>query len=176
MARGRVVDQVHGILAGRRIEFDVGTDGRSFRVPVPGGSAAVEIEFEEPGGERTVVRLRSHVLEALDVGPENRLEILEHLNALNQSALFGRFFLDVDRSTIVLEHELLGDDMSEDELFNALYTVGLTADQTDDDLQRALGTGRRAVELEAAADPPGPSGAGWESHDRRPGGPTTGPR
>jgi hypothetical protein len=175
MTRGRIVDQVHGILAGQRIAFDVAADGRSFRVPVPGGSAAVEIDFEGPEGDRSVVRLRSRVLEALDVSAENRLEILEHLNALNQTALFGRFFLDADRSTIVLEHELLGDDMSADELFNALYRVGLTADQTDDDLQRALGTGRRAVELEATTGGSEAPGWEWQSQRQSPD-PTTGPR
>jgi hypothetical protein len=153
MARGRVVDQVHGILAGRHVAFDVAADGRSFHVPVPGGSAAVEIDFDERSGEGTVVHLRSLVLDAVDVRDDNRLEVLEHLNALNQTTLFGRFFLDADRSTIVLEYELLGDDMSADELFNALYTVGLVADQTDDELQRALGTGRRSVDSE-----PGPAG------------------
>jgi len=122
----------------------------------------VEIDFDEWGRGRTMVRLRSHVLEGLDVLSENRLDVLEHINALNQSALFGRFYLDADRSTIVLEHELLGEDLNADELINALYAIGLVADQTDDDLQRELGTGRRAVELPPAENDGGSVRAVWQ--------------
>src|SRR5688572_10140748 len=110
MTRGKVVEQVHGILAGEKIAFEVGPDGRSFRVPVPSGSAAVAIDFDAWGRGRTMIRLRAHVLEEVVVEQSNRLDILEHLNSLSQTALFGRFYLDADRSTIILEHELLGDD------------------------------------------------------------------
>lgn len=154
MSRGRVIEQVHGILAGERVAFEVADDGRGFHVPVPAGSAAVEIGFELLGRDRTVIRLRARVLEDVVIDGDNRLDILETLNALNQSALFGRFFLDVDRSTIVLGHELLGDDLDADELINGLYTLGIAADQTDDELQRSIGTGHRAIEL-----PPGPAPA-----------------
>src|SRR4051812_12602930 len=91
MARGRIIEQVHGILAGERVAFEVGDDGRSFHVPVPAGTAAVDIDFDAWGRDHTMVRLRSHVLEAVEIDSRNRLEVLEHLNALNQSALFGRF-------------------------------------------------------------------------------------
>ena len=147
MNRGRVIEQVHGILAGEGVSFGVADDGRSFHVPVPAGSAAVQIAFDEWGRGRTMIRLRANVLIELEVADDNRLEILEQLNALNQSALFGRFYLDADRSTIMLEHELLGDFLDADELMNALYSVGQIADQSDDQLQVALGTGRRAIEL-----------------------------
>jgi hypothetical protein len=154
MNRGRIIEQVHGILAGERVVFEVASDGCRFHVPVPQGSAAVDIDFHPWARGRTLIRLHAHVLVELDVREDNRLDILEHLNSLNQSSLFGRFFLDADRSTIVLEHELLGDDLDADELVNALYTVGMLADQTDDELQRSLGTGRRAVEIPAAQDAP----------------------
>jgi hypothetical protein len=147
MTRGRVIEQAHGILAGERVAYEVSADGRRFRVPVPAGSAAVEIDFDVWARDRTMIRLRAHVLEDVEVRDSNRVDILEHLNALNQTALFGRFYLDADRSTIVLEHELLGDDLDAVELINALYTLGLVADQTDDELQRSVGTGRRAIEL-----------------------------
>ena len=91
-------------------------------MPVPQGSAAVDIDFDTLERGQGVVRLRAHVLEQVDVREDNRLEILEHLNALNQSALFGRFYLDADRTTIVLEHELLADDLDASELMNALFT------------------------------------------------------
>lgn len=152
MSRGKIIEQVHGILAGERVEFSVGQDGRHFHVPVPGGSAAVDIQFEDWGRAQTLVRLRTCVLQQVEVTSTNRLEILEHLNALNQSTLFGRFYLDADRSTIMLEHELLGTDLDASELMNALYSIGLVADQTDDDLQRSLGTGQRTIELPVDAD------------------------
>lgn len=152
MTTSKVIEQVHGILARERIAFTASDDGRSFHVPVPQGSAAVDIDFDTLGRGRGVVCLRAHVLEEVDVRPDNRLEILEHLNALNQSALFGRFYLDADRTTIMLEHELLAEDLDASELMNALLTVGLVADQTDDELQRALGTGRRRLEIPAPVD------------------------
>src|SRR5688572_21673738 len=135
MSRGRIVEQVHGILAGERVEFRVGDDGRSFHVPVPQGSAAVAIDFHDWSAGRSLIRLRAQVLEDVELDSRNRLEVLEHLNALNQSTVFGRFYLDADRTTIMLEHELLGDFLDAGELINALQTLGLVADQTDDELQ-----------------------------------------
>jgi hypothetical protein len=162
MTRGRIIEQVHGILAGEHVSFTVADDGRRFHVPVPQGSAAVDIDFEDWGRSQTLIRLRTHVLDKVEVRADNRLEVLEHLNALNQSTVFGRFYLDADRSTIMLEHELLGNELDAAELINALYTIGLVADQTDDDLQRSLGTGRRAVEIEAdLGDGGGTPGWGW---------------
>ena len=163
MTTSKVIEQVHGILAREHVAFEVSPDGRAFHVPVPQGSAAVDIDFETLDRGQGVVRLRAHVLEQVDVRGDNRLEILEHLNALNQSALFGRFYLDADRTTIMLEHELLADDLDASELMNALFTVGLVADQTDDELQRALGTGRRRFEVPPASygDTAAPPWALW---------------
>jgi hypothetical protein len=151
MTPAKVIEQVHGILARALVAFEVSADGAGFHVPVPQGSAAVDIDFDTLGRGQSVVRLRAHVLDEVDTRSDNRLEILEHLNALNQSALFGRFYLDADHTTIMLQHELLADDLDASELMNALFTVGLVADQTDDELQRALGTGRRRFELPAGS-------------------------
>ncbi len=147
--RGKIIEQVHGILAGERVAFDVSADGRRFNLPVPDGSAAVEIDFEILPRGANVIRLRALVLRDVQVDADNRLEILEHLNALNQTALFGRFYLDADRASIVLQHELLGDDLDAGELLNAVTAVGASADQTDDELQQLLGTGVRAIEMSA---------------------------
>jgi len=100
-----------------------------------------------------MISLRSEVLVDVEVTEESRLQILEHLNALNQSSLFGRFYLDADRSTIVLRHDLLGDELQADELINALYTVGLLADQTDDELMHEIGTGIRASDAAGREGP-----------------------
>jgi hypothetical protein len=144
MASQRIIEQVHGILAREDVRFVLGDNRSSFFVPVPHGSAAVLIDFHPWGRSQTMISLRADVLVALQVDEQNRLQILEHMNALNQTSLFGRFYLDADRSTIVLRHDLLGDQLQSEELINALYTVGLTADQADDELMHEFGTGKRA--------------------------------
>jgi hypothetical protein len=127
----------------------MGDDRRSYLVPVPHGSAAVVIDFHPWGRGQTMISLRSEVLADVELTEENRLQVLEHMNALNQTSLFGRFYLDADRATIVLRHDLLGDELQTEELINALYTVGVLADQTDDELRHELGTGRRAADIAA---------------------------
>lgn len=144
---------MHGVLARADIRFALSDDRNSFLVPVPHGSAAVLIDFHDWSRGQTMISLRSDVLVDVHVTPENRLEVLEHLNALNQSSLFGRFYLDADGSTIVLRHDLLGDELDAEELINALYTVGLLADQTDDELMQELGTGSRASDVPGAHAP-----------------------
>jgi hypothetical protein len=143
----RVIEQVHGILARAEIRFVLGDDRRSYLVPVPAGSAAVLIDFHDWGRSQTMISLRSEVLVDVSVSEDNRLQVLEHLNALNQTSLFGRFHLDSDRSTVVLQHDLLGDELQAEELINALYTVGLLADQADDQLLQQFGSGTRASDL-----------------------------
>ena len=147
MPNERVIQQVHGILAREEIRFVLGDDRNSFLVPVPQGSAAVLIDFQRWGRRQTMISLRSDVLVDVEVTDDNRVQILEHLNQLNQSSLFGRFYLDADRSTIVLQHDLLGDELQAEELVNALYTVGALADQADDDLRSQLGSGTRALDI-----------------------------
>lgn len=143
----RVIEQVHGILARADIRFALSDDRNRYLVPVPQGSAVVEIEFHPWARAQTMISLRSDVLVDVEMTEENRLEVLEHLNALNQTSLFGRFHLDADRTTVVLQHDLLGDQLQAEELINALYTVGLLADQADDELLRELGSGARASDV-----------------------------
>lgn len=152
MTAPRIIEQVHGILGRAEIGFVLGQDRVSYLVPVPGGSAAVLIEFHDWGRDQTMISLRSEVLVEVEVGEDNRVQVLEHLNALNQASLFGRFHLDADMSTVVLQHDLLGDHLQSDELINALFTVGVLADDADDQLLREFGSGKRAVDL-----PDGPS-------------------
>ena len=148
MPSQRVIEQVHGILARAEIRFALGQDRSSYLVPVPGGSAAVVINFHDWGRGQTMISLRSDVLVDVEVGEQNRIQVLEHLNALNQASLFGRFHLDADLSTVVLQHDLLGDHLQSDELINALFTVGVLADDADDQLLREFGSGLRAVDLD----------------------------
>jgi hypothetical protein len=143
----RVIEHVHGILVRERVRFNVADDGQSFLVPVPHGSAAVVVTFHDWGRGQTMISLRAEVLVNVDVKKSNRLETLELLNALNQTALFGRFYLDADRATIQLDYDLLGDELDSEELMNALYTVGIVADETDDQLLTQLGTGERASDV-----------------------------
>src|SRR6187397_1833983 len=127
MPNERVIEQVHGILARAEIRFVLSDDRRRYLVPVPGGSAVVLIDFHPWGREQTMISLRSEVLVDVVVTEENRLQVLEHLNAYNQTSLFGRFHLDADGTTVILQHDLLGDELQAEELINALYTVGVLA-------------------------------------------------
>lgn len=162
----RVIEQVHGILGRGEIRFVLSDDRGSYRVPVPGGSAVVLIDFHDWGRGQTMISLRSEVLVEVEVDEGNRLEVLEHLNALNQGSLFGRFHLDADGTTVVLQHDLLGDKLQAEELINALYTVGLLADQADDQLLHEFGSGTRASDMatdgELFVDFQDQSAPGWD--------------
>lgn len=149
----RVIEQVHGILARAEIRFALSDDRVSYLVPVPAGSAVVLIDFHAWGRAQTMISLRSEVLVDVAVTEDNRLQVLEHLNALNQTSLFGRFHLDADGTTVVLQHDLLGDELQAEELINALYTVGVLADQADDQLLREFGSGARASDRAASEGP-----------------------
>lgn len=150
MPNERVIQQVHGILARAEIRFALSDDRLRYQVPVPGGSAVVLIDFHPWGREQTMISLRSEILVDVHVTELNRLQVLEHLNALNQTSLFGRFHLDADGTTVILEHDLLGDELQADELINALYTVGMLADQADDQLLLEFGSGTRAADRAAS--------------------------
>jgi hypothetical protein len=149
----RVIEQVHGILARAEIRFALSDDRLRYLVPVPGGSAVVLIDFVPWGREQTMISMRSEVLVDVEVTEENRLQVLEHLNALNQTALFGRFHLDADGTTVILEHDLLGDELQTEELISALYTIGMLADQADDQLLHEFGSGTRASDRAANEGP-----------------------
>ena len=52
----------------------------------------------------------------------------------------------MEAKSIVLEHDLLGNDLDADELMGALRTLASMADDLDDKLRTAIGTGRSAQE------------------------------
>src|SRR5437762_3329429 len=62
----RIIEQVHGILARAEIRFALSEDRRTYLVPVPGGSAAVLIDFHAWGRAQTMISLRSEVLVELE--------------------------------------------------------------------------------------------------------------
>jgi T3SS (YopN, CesT) and YbjN peptide-binding chaperone 1 len=138
----RVVQQVYGILSMNKVEFRTDDTGKSFLVPY--GSAGVFVDFRDWSDGQTLVNMHAFVLDQVDVADERRLRILEELNEVNRANYLGKVYLDVDAKTIVLEHDLLGNDLDADEVMGALRTVATMADDLDDRLREAIGTGRSA--------------------------------
>jgi Putative bacterial sensory transduction regulator len=68
------------------------------------------------------------------------------LNERNRTLPYGKFFFDPAAGEIHVEYELLGDDLQESEIINALTTVARLADDHDDVLVGELGHGRRAAD------------------------------
>jgi T3SS (YopN, CesT) and YbjN peptide-binding chaperone 1 len=156
----RVIQQVYGILSMNKVEFKTDDGGKSFLVPY--GSAGVFVDFRDWSDGQTLVNLHAFVLDQVDVAEERRLKILEELNEVNKANYLGKVYLDVDAKTIVLEHDLLGNDLDADELMGALRTVASMADDLDDQLREAIGTGRSAKAAwdEANAQAQTPEGTG----------------
>lgn len=153
----RIIQQVSGILGMNNINFS--TDESKGTFLVPSGSAGVFINFND-WDERTIVSLRSIVLEQVDGSGERRQKILEALNEQNQTVPFGCFYFVPDAGSVVLDYQLLGNQLQADELINALIAVASKADQVDDELREAVGSGVRAIDLwnaaqEAASEPAG---------------------
>ena len=102
-------------------------------------SSATFVSFSDFGG-RNVVSLYSPILQEVDeaggAGP-----ILEALNDLNAASRFGRFVYYPELRVIALEYDLLGDDMQEVELMNAVGLVSETVNAQDEELKLVLGTG-----------------------------------
>jgi len=140
----RVVQQVYGILSMTKGEFGTDDTGKSFLVTY--GTSGVYVDFRDWADGQTLVNLHAFVLDEVDVADERRLKILEELNEVNKSTYVGKVYLDVEAKTIVLEHDLLGNDLDADELMGALRTLASTADELDDRLRTAIGTGRSAQE------------------------------
>jgi len=138
----RVIQQVYGILSMNKIEFKTDDGGKSFLVPY--GSAGVFVDFRDWGDGETLVNIHAFVLDQVDVSDERRPKILEELNEVNKTTYLGKVYLDVEQKTIVLEHDLLGNHLDADELMGALRTVATMADDLDDKLREAIGTGRSA--------------------------------
>ena len=156
----RVVQQVYGILSMNKVEFRTTDDGKSFLVPY--GSAGVFVDFRDWGDGGTLVNMHAFVLEEVDSSGDRRLKILEELNDFNKRTYMGKAYLDADAGMIVLEHDLLGDRLDGPELMGALGLLVSTADELDDQLVAAIGTGRRAKDAwdAANADAKAPDGSG----------------
>jgi type III secretion system-like peptide-binding chaperone len=156
----RVIQQVYGILSMNKVEFRTDDAGKSFLVPY--GSAGVFVDFRDWSDGQTLLNVHAFVLDQVDVAAERRLKILEELNEVNKANYLGKVYLDVDAKTIVLEHDLLGNDLDADELMGALRTVASMADDLDDRLREAIGTGRSAKAAwdEANAQAQTPEGTG----------------
>jgi hypothetical protein len=156
----RVVQQVYGILSMNKVEFRTTDDGKSFLVPY--GSAGVFVDFRDWGEGKTLVNLHAFVLEQVDASEERRPKILEELNDFNKRTYMGKAYLDAEAGMIVLEHDIFGDKLDGDELMGTLGMLASTADELDDQLIAAIGTGRRAKDVWDAAneDSQAPDGSG----------------
>ena len=140
----RVIEQVAGILHRNGVEFDTRADGNEYRILRD--SSATFVSFSELDGG-VMVSIHSPVLQELD--GELRAEILEAVNDLNAGSRFGRFVYYPELRVIALEYDLLGDDLQEEELLNAVDLVSTTANAQDEELKLRLGSGRRFREAEA---------------------------
>jgi hypothetical protein len=156
----RVIQQVYGILSMNKVEFRTDDTGKSFLVP--SGSAGVFVDFRDWSDGKTLVNLHAFVLDQVDVSEERRLKILEELNDVNKHTYMGKVYLDVEAKAIVLEHDLLGDNLEADELIGTLSTIATMADDIDDKLREAIGSGRSAKDLwdEAHGQAQNPEGTG----------------
>ena len=140
----RLIEQVAGILHRNGVEFDTRADGTQYRILLD--SSATFVSFSDYGG-RTVVSLYSPILQEVD-DAGGRENILEALNDLNAASRFGRFVYYPELRVIALEYDLLGDDLQEDELMNAVGLVSETANAQDEELKLVLGTGMSYQEAE----------------------------
>jgi antirestriction protein len=135
---GEVKRQVAAILESHRLratEIDSG-----FRLRF--ASAVVVLSFEQIGAQ-VVIALRAPVLS--DVSPSSE-GVLAELNRRNCESHFGKWAYYASTEVIVVEYDLLGDHLQEDELMTAVAAIARLADEGDDALQQTLGTGRRAAE------------------------------
>ena len=140
----RLIEQVAGILHRNGVEFDTRADGTQYRILLD--SSATFVSFSDYGG-RTVVSLYSPILQEVD-DAGGRENILEALNDLNAASRFGRFVYYPELRVIALEYDLLGDDLQEAELMNAIGLVSETANAQDEELKLVLGTGLSYQEAE----------------------------
>jgi hypothetical protein len=140
----RLIEQVAGILHRNGVEFDTRADGTQYRILLD--SSATFVSFSDHGG-RTVVSLYSPILQEVD-DAGGRENILEALNDLNAASRFGRFVYYPELRVIALEYDLLGDDLQEAELMNAIGLVSETANAQDEELKLVLGTGMSYQEAE----------------------------
>ena len=144
----RIIQQVSGILSMNEVQFRTDESKQSFLVPT--GSAGVMIGFLGEG-EHTIVSLRAFVLAEVDGSDERRQKILEALNDKNRTAMFGCFYFDPDGGLVILDYQLLGAHLQAPEFMSALSFIASTADEVDDELREAIGSGVRAIDMWNAA-------------------------
>lgn len=106
------------------------------------GSSLVTVSVIAAEDELITV-IRAAVLDRLDVRQAHERGVLHHLNALNCRLHLGMFCLYEEARTIVLEHQILGKSPDPRGLLLAITSLAQTADDADDGLRKALGSGRR---------------------------------
>jgi hypothetical protein len=107
---------VRGILAESGLQIDRQNEGDGYLISE--GSAMVALDFYDWQNGQSVVSVHADVLVDLRLTPEARTRALEALNARNLFSKFGKFFLDEERCTIVLEYDLLAERLDPEELLN----------------------------------------------------------
>jgi type III secretion system-like peptide-binding chaperone len=100
-------------------------------------STALRLGFTTMG-HQTVIALRAPVLRDIPTA-SGFTPLLTRLNELNCISHFGKWSFYASERLVVLEYDLLGDHLQENELMTALTTLARLADQQDDLLQREFG-------------------------------------
>lgn len=153
LAVQKVIEQVAGVLARNGVDFDTRADGNEYRILVD--SSATFIAFSEFAGH-VMISIHSPLLQEVEE-PEPLGPLLEVVNDLNAQSRFGRFVYYPELRVVALEYDLLGDDLQESELMNAVTLISHVANSRDEELKLALGSGRRYQEERAADDDHYPS-------------------
>lgn len=121
--------QVLAILESNGLGWSETDDGYAMRF----SSALLLLGFTAVG-HQTVITLRAPVLRNLPLA-SGSTTLLARLNELNCASHFGKWAFYGADSIVVLEYDLLGDHLQENELMTALTTLARLADQQDDLLQ-----------------------------------------
>jgi len=137
--------KIEGYLREKKLVYEGLPDGR---YALRQGSTKVFIVPLAWTGGQTLVKLFAPVALAItQITPELTRFLVEK----NAELLFGKFSLDAKGKAIWYEHVLLGNSLDVEELFSAIVTIALTADQYDEQVQ-ALSGGKRLADMAAPAD------------------------
>jgi type III secretion system-like peptide-binding chaperone len=147
-----LVTRVVDALANAGLEVDVSQDGARFRVRR--GSAAIHGELAEIDGE-LAVRLVAPLLSDVAGETSRTCRVLEELNRLSQTVPLVRFTYDAEERAVLMLHDVFIGDRPPEDVVLTVVRMGIAADEFDDRLQVALGTGLRLADV-AVADPDGP--------------------
>ena len=127
-------------------------DGDVIRVlapPIEGENQSTEIRVKssEHSNGNVVVYMMAPVLGELPTDDEAIMAKAHMIcNSLNQDQMFGRWVYYPDEGSIVVEHELVGEDLDPSEIMGTLLTVAHSADRWDDVIQKDLGAGERVLQ------------------------------